>query len=150
MLEEGRCRLLAFQGICFGVCGTKEWIILCSSQQPCKAPSLKYLHQLPYHLSTLQSKVFTCYHWLKCLRGPPQPIFAKDLVINTTKSTPVSTVQTHHVTPYSSVSELRPLSPSHLHWDPFCNIQNQLHVCIVVVIWASWNRNVMICHFDIF
>lgn len=38
---------------------------------------------------------------------------------------------------------------SHLHWNAFCNIENEFHICIVVVVWSSWNWHVVICHFNV-
>lgn len=52
-------------------------------------------------------------------------------------------------------AHLTPWSPSgavnhHLHRDSLGNVYDELHVGIVVVIGPPWDRNVLICHLDVF
>lgn len=37
----------------------------------------------------------------------------------------------------------------YLDWDAFSDVQNKLHIGVVVVVSPSWHRHVMICHFDV-
>lgn len=38
----------------------------------------------------------------------------------------------------------------YLHWDSFRNVHYQLNVGIVVIVWPTGYRHIMVCHFNVF